>query len=113
MVRSCIHRSSQLLLDDESPRPVKGMQCPFVVGERVLTMIHLEHTDLLRELIKQWGRSAALITKRLPGNKRMPEKLVGKEAIITSQWLASAFESLSLFRKHNRIMVSHKLHPYR
>jgi hypothetical protein len=49
----------------------------------------------------------------LSGNKRMPEKLVGKEAIITSQWLASAFESLSLFRKHNRIMVSHKLHPYR
>jgi len=46
-------------LDAESSRALKGVQYPFVVGERVLIM----------------------------GNKRTPDKFVGKEAVITSQCL--------------------------
>ncbi|KAM0858845.1 hypothetical protein ACQ4PT_047598 [Festuca glaucescens] len=47
------------VLDAESPAAVKGVQYPFAVGERVLIM----------------------------GNKRTPEKFVGKEAVITLQCL--------------------------
>ena len=51
--------NSELALDAESSVAFKGVQYPFVVGERVLIM----------------------------GNKRTPEKFVGKEAVITSQCL--------------------------
>lgn len=51
--------NGELVLDAESSAPFKGVQYPFVVGERVLIM----------------------------GNKRTPEKFVGKEAVITSQCL--------------------------
>jgi len=51
--------NSEVGLDAESSRALKGVQYPFVVGERVLIM----------------------------GNKRTPDKFVGKEAVITSQCL--------------------------
>jgi len=51
--------SIELGLEAESPRAFKGVQYPFVVGERVLIM----------------------------GNKRTPDKFVGKEAVVTSQCL--------------------------
>ncbi|KAF7081684.1 hypothetical protein CFC21_085601 [Triticum aestivum] len=51
--------NGELALDAESPVAFKGVQYPFVVGERVLIM----------------------------GNKRTPEKFIGKEAVITSQCL--------------------------
>ncbi|KAJ1281741.1 hypothetical protein BS78_04G328800 [Paspalum vaginatum] len=51
--------SSEVGLDAESSRAFKGAQFPFVVGERVLIM----------------------------GNKRTPDKFVGKEAVVTSQCL--------------------------
>ncbi|CAL4886144.1 unnamed protein product [Urochloa decumbens] len=51
--------SSEAGLDCESSRTFKGVQYPFMVGERVLIM----------------------------GNKRTPDKFVGKEAVITSQCL--------------------------
>lgn len=51
--------SSELGLDAECSRAFKGVQFPFVVGERVL----------------------------ITGNKRTPDKFVGKEAVVTSQCL--------------------------
>jgi len=51
--------NSEVRLDAESSRALKGVQYPFVVGERVLIM----------------------------GNRRTPDKFVGKEAVITSQCL--------------------------
>ncbi|XP_025805798.1 uncharacterized protein LOC112884581 isoform X2 [Panicum hallii] len=51
--------NSEVGLDAESSRALKGVQYPFAVGERVLIM----------------------------GNKRTPDKFVGKEAVITSQCL--------------------------
>lgn len=51
--------NGELLLDAENSTALKGVQYPFVVGERVLIM----------------------------GNKRTPDKFVGKEAVITSQCL--------------------------
>ncbi|KAL6591295.1 hypothetical protein ACP70R_049798 [Stipagrostis hirtigluma subsp. patula] len=51
--------NSEMGLDAEKSTAFKGVQYPFVVGERVLIM----------------------------GNKRTPDKFVGKEAVITSQCL--------------------------
>ncbi|XP_012703603.1 uncharacterized protein LOC101786766 isoform X4 [Setaria italica] len=51
--------NSEVGLDAENSRAFKGVQYPFTVGDRVLIM----------------------------GNKRTPDKFVGKEAVITSQCL--------------------------
>ncbi|XP_052143724.1 uncharacterized protein LOC127763145 [Oryza glaberrima] len=51
--------NGELVLDAENPTSPRGVQYPFVVGERVLIM----------------------------GNRRTPDKFVGKEAVITSQCL--------------------------
>uniref|UniRef100_A0A0D9VN05 PUB 62/63 C-terminal domain-containing protein n=1 Tax=Leersia perrieri TaxID=77586 RepID=A0A0D9VN05_9ORYZ len=51
--------NGELLLDTENSPSPRGVQYPFVVGERVLIM----------------------------GNRRTPDKFIGKEAVITSQCL--------------------------
>ncbi|CAN6273858.1 unnamed protein product [Urochloa humidicola] len=55
----CCKENSEVGLDAESSKAFKGVQYPFVVGERVLIM----------------------------GNKRTPDKFIGKEAVVTSQCL--------------------------
>ncbi|VAI52113.1 unnamed protein product [Triticum turgidum subsp. durum] len=77
--------NGELALDAESPVAFKGVQYPFVVGERVLIMVHATHCSAESKVKSQ--EQFVLITKRLQGNKRTPEKFIGKEAVITSQCL--------------------------
>ena len=77
--------NSEFALDAESPVAFKGVQYPFVVGERVLIMVHSIHCASESKVKSQ--EQFVLITKCLQGNKRTPEKFVGKEAVITSQCL--------------------------
>ncbi|XP_010940316.1 uncharacterized protein [Elaeis guineensis] len=51
--------NGEVAVDSESPRPLKGVQYPFAVNEKVL----------------------------IKGNRRTPDKFVGREALITSQCL--------------------------
>lgn len=69
----------------------RGVQYPFSVNEKVFIKVSV----LLNEFIANiwfpfkcpWLKIYSHDMKKLQGNKRTPEKFVGKEAVITSQCL--------------------------
>lgn len=79
------------------PSRSRGVQFPFAVMDRVIIKVVYELARFYLQVFLPFSEKEIIREKMVQGNKRTPQRFVGREAIVTTQCLNGWLVTLYIF----------------